>query len=121
MMVQSTHKGFAYRLGHGLGSAVACVRAGERRVLVSAGRVGVPFRLMVKTLLLAIKLGVVAALVVALLPALSWLMSAVFGAVLLAGLAYLSVGAGDESAYATFGRDDMGRKLDSHGASTSDY
>ncbi|MBS7690737.1 hypothetical protein I0E98_10695 [Pseudomonas lalucatii] len=85
-------KGFAYRLGHGLGSAVACVRAGEHRVLASAGRVGVPFRLMVKALLLAIKLGVIAALVVALLPALSWLMSAVIGVVLLAGVAYLSMG-----------------------------
>lgn len=89
MMVQSAHKGFAYRLGHGLGSAVAFVRSGEHRVLAWAARSGKTAWFMTRSLLLAVKLVVVAAVLVALLPAISWLVSFILGLVFLAGMVYL--------------------------------
>lgn len=58
-------------------------------MLVSAGRVGAPVRLLAKLLFLAMKLGPVVALIVALLPALSWLASFILGFVFLAGMVYL--------------------------------
>jgi len=82
-------KGFAYRLGHGLGSAVACVRAGEHRVLARVARSGRAAWFVAKSLLLAVKLAAVAAVLVALLPAISWLVSFIFGFVFLAGMVYL--------------------------------
>lgn len=89
MMVQSTHKGFAYRLGHGLGGAVACARAGEHRVLARAARSGKVAWFVAKSLLLAVKLAAVAAVLVALLPAISWLVSFILGFVFLVGMVYL--------------------------------
>lgn len=91
MMVQSTHKGFAYRLGHGLGGAVACVRAGEHRVLARVARSGKTAWFVAKSLLLAVKLAAVAAVLVALLPAISWLVSFILGFVFLAGMVYIVV------------------------------
>lgn len=93
MMIQSTHRGFAYRVGHGLGSAVACVRAGEHRVLARAARSGKTVSFVAKSLLLVAKLAAVAAVLVALLPAISWLVSIVLGFVFLAGMVYLVVNA----------------------------
>lgn len=119
MMVQSTHKGFAYRLGHGLGSAVACVRAVEHRVLARAARSGKTAWFVVKSLLLAVKLAAVAAVLVALLPALSWLVSFVLGFVFLGGLVYLvansvkgSNGSLDDASSTPHGRDVFGFELD---------
>lgn len=122
MMVQSTHKGFAYRLGHGLGSAVACVRAGEHRVLARAARSGKTAWFTARSLLLAVKLAAVAAVLVALLPAISWLVAFVLGCVFLAGMVYLVANPDPEGLNALssalkqddapYGRDVFGRELD---------
>lgn len=89
MMVQSAHKGFAYQLGHGLGSVVACVRAGEHRVLARAARSGKTVWFVARSFLLAVKLAAVAAALIALLPAISWLVSLILGFMFLAGMVYL--------------------------------
>lgn len=122
MMVQSAHKGFAYRLGHGLGSAVACVRAGEHRVLARAARSGKTAWFVAKSLLLAVKLAAVAAVLVALLPAISWLVSFILGFVFLAGMVYLvanpdpeglsALSAALKQDDAPYGRDVFGHELD---------
>ena len=122
MMVQSTHKGFAYRLGRGLGSAVACVRAGEHRVFARAARSGKTAWFMARSLLLAVKLAVVAVVLVALLPAISWLVSFILGLVFLAGMVYLVANPDSEGLHALssalkqddapYGRDVFGHELD---------
>jgi len=122
MMVQNTHKGFSYRLGHGLGSAVACVRAGEHRVLARVARSGRIAWFVAKSLLLAVKLAAVAAVLVALLPAISWLVSFVLGFAFLAGMVYLVANPDPDGARilsaalkqddAPYGRDVFGRELD---------
>ena len=119
-------KGFAYRLGHGLGAVVACLRAGEQRMLASAGRVGTPVMFLLKLLFLALKLGVVASLFVALLPALSWLAAMAFallvGGVFLYSLANTNSSTGylaDEDRL--HGHDVYGRKLDSWGNVESEW
>lgn len=82
-------KGFAYRLGHGLGSAVACVRAGEHRVLARVARSGRAAWFVAKSLILAVKLAAAVAVFYALLPVFSWMISAVVGFLFLLGMVYL--------------------------------
>ena len=89
-------------------------------MLASAGRVGTPVMFLLKLLFLALKLGVVASLFVALLPALSWLAAMAFallvGGVFLYSLANTNSSTGylaDEDRL--HGHDVYGRKLDSWG------
>ncbi|MFZ3205334.1 MAG: hypothetical protein WA161_15815 [Pseudomonas sp.] len=112
-------KGFAYRLGHGLGAVVACLRAGEHRVLERVARSGRSAWFVAKSLILAVKLAAVAAVLAALLPAISWLVSFILGFVFLGGLVYLvanSVKGGngglDDASRAPHGRDVFGFELD---------
>lgn len=97
-------KGFAYRLGHGLGAIVACLRAGEQRMLASAGRVGTPVMFLLKLLFLALKLGVVTSLFVVLLPALSWLAAMAF-ALLVGGVFLYFLAHGNSSEEVPYGND----------------
>lgn len=119
-MAHRTDKGFAYRLGHGLGSAVACVRTGEDRVLARVARSGRIAWFVAKSLLLAVKLAAVAAVLVALLPAISWLISFILGFAFLGGSVYLITNSAangrssnlDDANRAPHGRDVFGFELD---------
>lgn len=125
-MVSPTYKGFAYRLGHGLGSAVARVRAGEQRMLASASRTGAPVKFLLKLLFLALKLGAVASLFVVLVPVFSWLAAMAF-ALLVGGVLLYSLANTDSSTEyfadedRLHGQDVYGRKLDSWGNVESEW
>ncbi|VXC22553.1 conserved membrane hypothetical protein [Pseudomonas sp. 8Z] len=89
MTMNSTRKGFAYHLGNGLGIVVAGVLSLERRALVGVSCFGKPALFVGRALFLTMKLAAVAAVLVALLPAISWLVSFILGFVFLAGMVYL--------------------------------
>ncbi|SDG71156.1 hypothetical protein SAMN05216603_103132 [Pseudomonas benzenivorans] len=121
-MVQSTHKGFAYRLGRGLGTAVWRLRVAERRLLDWAARIGRPARFLAKLLLLGLKLAGAVAVFYALLPVFSWLISAAIGFLFLLGMVYLVANPDSEGLSALsaalkqddapYGRDVFGHELD---------
>jgi len=119
--MNNTRKGFAYRLGLGLGSAVAGVRSLERRALASANAKSASVGLLTKLVVLAIKLGMIVALTAALISLFSWLVTSVLmvGLVILASRLLKGVEVGED--YAPIGYSADGRRLDSYGAPTDNY
>lgn len=121
MAMNNTRKGFAYRLGLGLGSVVAGVRSFERRVLMSASGKSSSVGLLTKLVVLAIKLGMVVALAAVLVSVFSWLVTSVLmvGLVIFASRLLKGVELGED--YAPIGYSADGRRLDSYGAPTDRY